>query len=70
MTSTTRHVCDVAIVGAGPVGSLLAVVLRDLGLETVVVERDLAPYMLPRAAVMDDEIQQVFHAHGLDEQLR
>ncbi len=70
MTSTTRHVCDVAIVGAGPVGSLLAVVLRDLGLETVVVERDLAPYMLPRAAVMDDEIQQVFHAHGLGEQLR
>ncbi len=65
-----KHTADVTIVGAGPVGSLLAVVLADFGLQVVVVERDLAPYALPRAAVMDDEIQQVFHAHGLGERLR
>ena len=60
---------DVSIVGGGPVGSLLAVLLRDMGLEVVVVERDLQPYQLPRAIVMDDEIQRLFHQHGMGAEL-
>ena len=60
---------DVAIVGGGPVGSLLAVLLRDMNLDVVVVERDLEPYQLPRAIVMDDEIQRVFHQHGMGAEL-
>jgi len=61
----TEHRCDVAIVGAGPVGSLLAVLLQDFGMSSVLVERDLQPYQLPRAIVMDEEIQRVFHQHGM-----
>lgn len=60
-----HHDCDVTIVGAGPVGSLLAVLLQNFGLRTVLVERDLQPYHLPRAIVMDEEIQRVFHQHGM-----
>jgi len=61
----TQYHCDVTIVGAGPVGSTLAVLLQDFGLSTVLVERDLQPYQLPRAIVMDEEIQRVFHRHGM-----
>lgn len=60
---------DVVIIGGGPVGSLLALLLDDYGVSNVVIERDLEPYHLPRAIVMDDEIQRLFHEHGLGSQL-
>lgn len=62
-------VTDVVIIGGGPVGSLLALLLDDIGVRNVVVERDPEPYRLPRAIVMDDEIQRVFHQHEMGEQL-
>lgn len=46
---------DVAIVGAGPVGSTLAALLAKRGLSVVVIERDLDIYPLPRAAHLDAE---------------
>ena len=49
----TRH--DVAIIGAGPVGSTLAGLLAKRGLSVVVLERDLDIYPLPRAAHLDAE---------------
>lgn len=64
-SSAVPHDCDVTIIGAGPVGSLLGVLLADFGLRVILVERDLAPYQLPRAIVMDEEIQRVFHQHGM-----
>lgn len=60
---------DVLIIGGGPVGSLLALLLDDYGVGNIVVERDLAPYHLPRAIVMDDEIQRLFHRHGMGDRL-
>lgn len=60
---------DVVILGGGPVGCLLGVLLCDMGLDVTVVERDVEPYQLPRAIVMDDEIHRVFADHGMGEWL-
>lgn len=65
MTGPTLFDTDVVILGGGPVGCLLAVLLRDAGVQVVLVERDVEPYSLPRAIVMDDEIQRFFHLHGM-----
>lgn len=64
------NTCDVVIIGGGPVGCLLSVLLSDMGLTNVVIERDKDPYQLPRAIVMDDEIQRIFHDHQMGEWLR
>ena len=61
---------DVTILGGGPVGFFLAVILSDMGVSNVVIDRDVAPYQLPRAIVMDDEIQRAFHDHGMGEWLQ
>ena len=53
--TTNRPSCDVAIIGAGPVGSTLAALLAKRGLSVVVLERDLDVYSLPRAAHLDAE---------------
>lgn len=51
--TTTAY--DVAIIGAGPVGSTLAALLAKRGLSVVALERDLGVYPLPRAAHLDAE---------------
>ena len=61
------HVHDVAIVGYGPVGALLANLLGQAGVSTIVVEPSLDVYQLPRAAHFDDEIMRVFESVGLAE---
>lgn len=61
---------DVTILGGGPVGCFLSVILSDMGVSNVVIDRDAVPYQLPRAIVMDDEIQRAFHDHGMGEWLR
>jgi 2-polyprenyl-6-methoxyphenol hydroxylase-like FAD-dependent oxidoreductase len=61
---------DVAIVGAGPVGLTLAVLLAQLGRSVVVVERWQEPYRLPRAVHFDDEVGRLFQSCGIGEQLR
>lgn len=60
---------DVTILGGGPVGCTLALALADMGVSTVVIDRDREPYQLPRAIVMDDEILRAFHDHGMGEWL-
>jgi 3-(3-hydroxy-phenyl)propionate hydroxylase len=57
--------CDVVIIGGGPVGCLFSILLSDMGVTNAVIERDKEPYQLPRAIVMDDEIQRMFHDHGM-----
>ena len=44
---------DVVIVGLGPVGAALAALLGGRGLSVLVLERETAPYGLPRAAHLD-----------------
>jgi 3-(3-hydroxy-phenyl)propionate hydroxylase len=50
---------DVLVCGYGPVGAVLAARLGALGARVLVVEREVAPYPLPRAVAADDEVQEV-----------
>ena len=56
---------DVLVVGGGPVGVMTALLLARRGFGVRVLERDPEVYDLPRAIVMDDEIQRVFQGAGL-----
>ncbi len=56
---------DVAVVGAGPVGCVLALLLADAGRRVVVVERWPVPYPLPRAVHFDDESARILQGVGL-----
>ena len=48
---------DVLVAGCGPVGAVLAARLAAHGLTALVVEREPAPFALPRAVAADDEVQ-------------
>ncbi len=59
--------CDVLIVGLGPVGQLLALLLHQEGVHVIAVDQADAPYRLPRAAATDDEVLRIFQSVGLSE---
>jgi 2-polyprenyl-6-methoxyphenol hydroxylase-like FAD-dependent oxidoreductase len=61
---------EVAIVGFGPVGSSLAILLGQLGRSVVVLEKWPEPYPLPRAAHFDHEVGRILQACGIGDQLR
>ena len=65
--SSTIH--DVAIVGYGPVGALLANLLGRDGMRCVVLEREREVYRLPRAVHFDHEIMRIFQSVGLSDAL-
>ena len=56
---------DVAVVGYGPVGRLLALLLGRAGKRVVVIERQPRAYPLPRAVHFDDEIGRIFQSVGV-----
>jgi flavoprotein hydroxylase len=62
-------IAEVVIVGAGPVGSGLALLLADRGRSVVVIERWPEPYSLPRAVHFDDEAARILQACGVGEAL-
>lgn len=62
-----REIRDVAIVGCGPVGAVIANLLGQAGLRVAVYEIGSSVYHLPRAAHFDAEIMRVFQAIGLAE---
>jgi 2-polyprenyl-6-methoxyphenol hydroxylase-like FAD-dependent oxidoreductase len=59
---------DVLIVGYGPVGQTLAILLAQQGLHVRVVERFREAYRQPRAVHHDDEIARIFAAAGIGEE--
>ncbi|GAA3310886.1 hypothetical protein GCM10020295_79160 [Streptomyces cinereospinus] len=59
-----------AIVGFGPVGQTLALLLGRAGHDVIVLERWPSPYDLPRAAHFDHEIGRIFQAAGVGEEVR
>ncbi|MFK4548053.1 2-polyprenyl-6-methoxyphenol hydroxylase-like FAD-dependent oxidoreductase [Streptomyces tendae] len=56
---------DVAIVGFGPVGQMLALLLGKAGHDVIALERWPKPYDLPRAVHFDDEIGRIFQVAGV-----
>ncbi|GJF33442.1 3-(3-hydroxyphenyl)propionate hydroxylase [Kitasatospora sp. NE20-6] len=66
----TPLTCDVAVVGFGPVGQLLSLLLARAGHDVVVLERWPAPYDLPRAVHFDHEIGRIFQAAGIGESIQ
>lgn len=59
--------CDVAIVGAGPVGATLAALLGQAGLNVFVGDAATEVYPLPRAAHFDHEVMRIFQQLGIVE---
>jgi 3-(3-hydroxy-phenyl)propionate hydroxylase len=57
---------DVAIIGYGPAGEVLASTLGAAGVRVIVVERWPQPYPLPRLTSLDGEACRVVQATGLD----
>ncbi|MEI9886263.1 MAG: bifunctional 3-(3-hydroxy-phenyl)propionate/3-hydroxycinnamic acid hydroxylase [Rhizomicrobium sp.] len=60
---------DVVIAGLGPTGAVLAGLLAQWGVRSVVVERDREVYRQPRAAHFDGEIMRVFQQLGIADDL-
>jgi 2-polyprenyl-6-methoxyphenol hydroxylase-like FAD-dependent oxidoreductase len=63
-----REIFDVAIVGYGPVGAALAILLGQQGHRVVVLERYTEPYPLPRAVHYDHEVARILQSCGVAEQ--
>ena len=62
--------CDVLVVGLGPVGAVLTALLAERGVRVIALDKDTAPYPLPRAVHFDHEIMRIFQQLGLAEQIR
>jgi flavoprotein hydroxylase len=61
---------DVAVVGYGPVGATLAILLAQLGRSVTVFERWPEPYPLPRAVHFDHEVGRILQSCGIGAELR
>jgi 2-polyprenyl-6-methoxyphenol hydroxylase-like FAD-dependent oxidoreductase len=61
--------CDVAIVGAGPVGSTLAILLAAQGWRVDLLEQRAAPFPGPRAVHVDHEASRILAAVGVMDDL-
>ena len=70
MSSATQRrdaACDVAVVGFGPTGAVLAALLGQAGLTVWVGDKSRALYDKPRAIAMDHEILRVLQQLGVVE---
>lgn len=57
--------CEVLVVGAGPVGVVLAHLLGANGVRTTVVDRELGVLRIPRAIALDDDGSRVLETIGV-----
>lgn len=64
-TYATPTDTDVAVVGNGPIGAALSVLLAQRGWRVTVLERRPRPYLLPRATSFDGETARLLAAAGI-----
>ncbi len=57
--------CDVLVVGAGPTGVTLGLLLARQGVRTWVIDKEAEIYPLPRAAHIDHETMRTFQSLGV-----
>jgi 3-(3-hydroxy-phenyl)propionate hydroxylase len=57
--------CDVLVVGAGPTGITLGLLLARGGVKTLIIDKAADVYPLPRAAHVDHEIMRIFQELGV-----
>src|SRR5271157_1460327 len=69
MMKPVPHECDVAIVGLGPTGAMLANLLGQYGWSVIALERDVEVYPATRAIHFDDEAMRVFQFAGLSREV-
>lgn len=61
----TKHF-DVIIVGLGPVGTLLTLLLNQAGIKVLGIDKDISIFPLPRAANIDDEGLRIMQRVNLE----
>lgn len=61
---------DVAIIGYGPTGAMMAYLLGKQGISTLVIEPNVSVYQIPRAVHYDGEVMRIFQSQGLHEKLK
>ena len=57
----------VVVVGAGPAGCTVSLLLADRGVPVTLLERHGGPHPLPRAVHLDDEVTRTLHRIGVSE---
>jgi 2-polyprenyl-6-methoxyphenol hydroxylase-like FAD-dependent oxidoreductase len=70
VTGPERTQVDVAVVGAGPVGLVLAIQLAQRGRSVMVLEQWPDPYALPRAVHFDHEVGRIIQSCGIGDEVR
>lgn len=65
-TAAAPYDTDVAIVGAGPVGTFLSIMLAKRGKKVTLIERWIEAYGRPRAVTFDHEIARILALLGID----
>lgn len=61
----SEHDCDVLIVGGGPTGVTLGILLAKQGVRTIIAEKEPGIYPLPRAAHIDHEGMRILQQAGV-----
>lgn len=60
---------DVLIVGGGPSGMLSSIILSDLGISHLLVERRDAISVIPKAHYINQQTMEIFRQYGLDKEV-